>query len=196
MDRAEPTAGYARLPPMQTLRRLAGPLALVLLVTACAGTTGSSGSAAPSSPPATVAPSPSADAPATVDPNEPVGTDVPPGGGDAGNGPLIVPKPGQLEPRPVKMDGLKADVTGRNLKVTATWTSGVEPCYVLDRIVVEKGPGSFTLTLFEGRGPGDPICIEIAQIKRTQVDLGEVAPGTYTIADGQGGAAPIEVTVS
>ena len=53
-----------------------------------------------------------------------------------------------------------------------------------------------TLTLFEGRGPGDPICIEIAETKQTQVDLGEVAPGTYTITDGEGGAAPIEVTVS
>jgi hypothetical protein len=181
---------------MQTLRRLAGPLALVLLVTACTGTAASSGSAGPSSPPATASPSPSADPPATVDPNEPVGTDVPPGGGAGGNGPLIVPKPGQLEPRPVKLDELKADVTGRHLLVTATWTSGVEPCYVLDRIVVEKGADSFTITLFEGRGPGDPICIEIAQTKRTQIDLGDVAPGTYTIADGQGGAAPIEVTVS
>jgi len=175
---------------MQTLRRLAGPLALVLLVTACTGAAGSSASTAPSSPPATVAPSPS------VDPNAPVGTDVPPGGGDGGNAPLVAPKPGQLEPRPVKMDELKADVTGRKVLVTATWTSGVEPCYVLDRIVVEKGADSFTITLFEGRGPGDPICIEIAQTKQTQVDLGDVAPGTYTIADGQGGAAPIEVTVS
>ena len=196
MDTAEPRAPCARLPPMQTLRRLAGPLALVLLVAACTGAAGSSGSPAPSSPPATAAPSPSADPPATVDPNEPVGTDVPPGGGGGGNGPLIVPKPGQLEPRPVRMDELKAAVTGRNLVVTATWTSGVEPCYVLDRIVVEKGADSFTITLLEGRGLGDPICIEIAQTKQTQVDLGEVAPGTYTITDGQGGAPPIEVTVS
>ena len=181
---------------MQTLRRLAGPLAIVLLVTACTGATAPSGSTAPSSPPATVAPSPSGDAPATVDPNEPVGTDVPPGGGDGGDGPLTIPKPGQLEPRPVKMDELKADVTGRHVLVTATWTSGVEPCYVLDRIVVETGEGSFTITLFEGRGPGGPVCIEIAQIKHAQVDLGDLAPGTYTIADGAGGAAPIVVTVS
>ena len=81
------------------------------------------------------------------------------------------------------------------MQVVATWTSGVEPCYVLDRIVVEKGADSFTITLFEGHGPGEPICIEIAKTKQASVDLGMLEPGTYTIADGAGGAAPIEVTV-
>ena len=195
MDSAEPTARCARLPRMQTLRRLAGPLVLVLLVTACTGTAAPSGSAAPSAVPASIAPSPSADPPASVDPNEPVGTDVPPSGGDIGNGPLTVPKPGQLDPRPVKLEELTADVLGRHVQVVATWTSGVEPCYVLDRIVVEKGADAFTITLFEGRGPGEPICIEIAKTKQASVDLGMLEPGTYTIADGAGGAAPIVVTV-
>lgn len=195
MDSAEPTTRCARLPRMQTLRRLAGPLVLVLLVTACTGTAAPSGSAAPSAAPASISPSPSADPPASVDPNEPVGTDVPPSGGVVGNGPLTVPKPGQVDPRPVKLEELTADVLGRRVQVVATWTSGVEPCYVLDRIVIEKGANSFTITLFEGRGPGEPICIEIAKTKQASVDLGMLEPGTYTIADGAGGAAPIVVTV-
>jgi hypothetical protein len=183
MDRAEPFAGRARLPTMQTLRRLAGSLAIVVLVAACAATAAPTGSPAPSNL-------------STVDPNEPVGTDALPGGDDPGNGPLTVPKPGQLEPRPVRMDQLTVEVTARHVLVTTTWTSGVEPCSVLDHIVVVKGDLSFTITLFEGHGPGNDVCIEIAKIKQAQVDLGELAPGTYTIADGAGGAAPIEVTVT
>ena len=39
------------------------------------------------------------------------------------------------------------------------------------------------------------MCIEIAESKRAIVDLGDLAPGTYTISDTTGGAAPITVTV-
>ncbi len=180
---------------MHTLRRLAGPLTLVLLVSACTSAAAPSGSAATPTPPTSASPAPSVAAPASDDPNGSVGTDVPPGGGDPGNGPLTVAKPGQLDVHPVKMDGLATTVTGGHVIVTATWTSGVEPCYVLDHVVVEPGTGSFTITLFEGRGPGDNICIEIAQVKQTQVDLGVLARGTYQISDGAGGAVPIQVSV-
>ena len=174
MDSAEPTARCARLPRMQTLRRLAGPLALVLLVTACTGTAAPSGSAAPSAAPASISPSPSADPPASVDPNEPVGTDVPPSGGVVGNGPLTVPKPGQLDPRPVKLEELTADVLGRHVQVVATWTSGVEPCYVLDRIVIEKG-GRFVARSPSSRAadPATPSASRSPRPSKPQVDLGE-----------------------
>jgi hypothetical protein len=36
----------------------------------------------------------------------------------------------------------------------------------------------------------------IAEFKRAIVDLGTLAPGTYTISDTTGGATPITVTVS
>jgi len=72
----------------------------------------------------------------------------------------------------------------------------VEPCYVLDHSVVDRDGQNLVITLIEGRGPGDNVCIEIAETKRTQIDLGELAPGTYTISDSGGRAAPIEVTVS
>ena len=80
--------------------------------------------------------------------------------------------------------------------LTVTWTSGVEPCYVLDSIVVQRGDHTFAITLREGHGPGDAVCIEIAETKRAMVDLGEVEPGTWTITDTEGGAAPIAITIA
>ena len=55
---------------------------------------------------------------------------------------------------------------------------------------------TFDITLREGHGPGDVVCIEIAESKRAIVELGELAPGTYTISDTTGGAAPITITVA
>lgn len=160
---------------MNTIRRLAGPLLVVVLAAACTGGADPSPSAAPSATP------PAATPPAAT-----------PGNGDG----FVIPKPGQLDPRPVPMDGLSATVDGRRVIVTATWTSGVEPCYVLDTIIVDKDGSTYTITLREGHGPDDVACIEIAQQKATQVDLGELDPGTYAIVDGAGGAAAIEVVVS
>ncbi len=186
---------------MQTLRRLAGPFALVLLVAACAGTAAPSTTAPSGSPTGPSAapsgsPAPSLTPPASGDPDGSVATDVPPGGGDPGQPPLTMPKPGQLDLHPVSIDTLSAVVDGRRVVITATWTSGVEPCYVLDHSVVGREGQTLVITLIEGHGPGDNICIEIAETKRTQIDLGELAPGTYTITDGTGRAVPIEVTVS
>ncbi len=120
------------------------------------------------------------------------GGDVGPGGGDE----LVVPKPGQLDVHPISSDALTAEVGGHRVIVTITYTSGVEPCSVLDTIVVECGKGSFAITLREGHGPGDQVCIMIAKIMKTQADLGDLAPGTYTISDATGGAAAIQVVVN
>ena len=76
-----------------------------------------------------------------------------------------------------------ARVDGRHVVLTITYTSGVEPCSVLDTIVVERGDHSFAITLREGHGPGNQVCIMIARVMHTQVDLGELDPGTYTITD-------------
>ena len=202
MDSAELAAGCARLPPMHTFRRLAGPLVLALLVAACAGTAAPSSSPAPSGAPTSPStapsgtPTPSLTPPASDDPDGSVATDVPPASGGAGKPPLTIPKPGQSDLHPVAIDALSAVVDGRRVVITATWTSGVEPCYVLDHTVVERDGQTLIVTVIEGHGPGDTICIEIAEIKQTQIDIGELAPGTYTITDSAGRAVPIEVTVS
>jgi hypothetical protein len=110
---------------------------------------------------------------------------------------VVVPKPGQLDVHPIPAETLAATAAGRRVTLTIDYTSGVEPCYVLDSIVVAVGDGgTFAITLREGRGPGDGVCIEIAESKRAIVELGELAPGTYTISDTTGGAAPITITVA
>ena len=106
-----------------------------------------------------------------------------------------MPRPGQLDVHPIPADTLAATVDGRRVVVTVTFTTGVEPCYVLDTVIVQRGDRSFAITLRQGRGIGIDVCIEIAVAKRTLIDLGDLEPGTYTITDATGGAAPITVVV-
>lgn len=124
------------------------------------------------------------------------GTGTPGGDPGVGGGDLTIPQPGQLDVHPIAADSLEAEVNGRAVTVRITFISGVEPCSVLDTIVVDRGQMAFAITLLEGHAPGNNICIEIAKVKHALVDLGELEPGTYTISDASGGAAPIQVVVS
>ena len=169
-----------------TPRRLgAGIILLTMLLAAC------SAAAAPSAsgPPVDTSP----DTPVSAPPSDGSGGGVDPGG--MGGGDLVVPKPGQLDVHDVSIDELQARVQGNSIFVTASWTSGVEPCNVLDQIVVAEGTGSYAITLREGHGPENVVCIEIAMTKRTEFEIPNVKPGTYQISDATGRATPIEVTV-
>jgi hypothetical protein len=133
--------------------------------------------------------------------DDPVGTvpGNPNGGGnviDPGKPAFVLPKPGQLDPHPVSIEDLSARVEGHRVVVTATWWSGVEPCYVLDSAAVKIDGKSITVSVREGTGARDQPCIEIAVHKVTVIDLGELDPGTYTIAADKGEADPVEVTVN
>jgi hypothetical protein len=169
-------------------RSAAGLLSVALLLAACSS--GAGASVAPSTGPSAEPP----DAPVSAPPSTGGGTDpvIP---GDPAKA-FVVPKPGQLDVHPVPIDSLAARVDGSTVVVTATWTSGVEPCNVLDRIVVDPRDGTFTITLLEGHGPQEIACIAIAQMKKTEFEIPTTKPGTYTIADAAGLAAPIQVTVS
>ena len=168
-------------------------LALTVVLAACTSG-GSAGSTEPSagppsgSPPvATIAPPAGSDDPGADGPGNP---------GPVGGGEFVVPKPGQLDVHPIAADSFAAQVDGRHVILTISYTSGVEPCSVLDTIVVQRGDTSFAITLRQGHGPGDQVCIMIAKVMKTQVDLGELDPGTYTITDTMHGADPIQVAVS
>lgn len=164
-----------------------GLLALSTLLAACSAAAAPSASAPPvSAPPET---------PVSAPPVDPSGSGSLPGGDLGGDGDLVVPKPGQLDVRDVPADELAARVDGTSIIVTATWTSGVEPCNVLDHVFVEAGAGSYAITLREGHGPEEVMCIAIAKLHKTEITIPNVAPGTYQISDATGGAAPIEVTV-
>jgi hypothetical protein len=163
-------------------------LALAVALAACSSAGGTATSVPSGTPPtAGAAPSDGASGPIASP-----GGDLDP----AGSGPVVVPRPGQLDVHPIAAGSFTARVDGRHVVLTITYTSGVEPCSVLDTIVVQRGTGSFAITLREGHGPGNPVCIMIAKVMTTRVDLGELDPGTYLITDATGGADPIQVIVS
>jgi hypothetical protein len=169
--------------PRLGLRPIIG--CIVMLAVAACSSGGGPATAGPSGPDA----SPPPDGVVSSPPDS--GGVVPPGGAKP-----IVPRPGQLDVHPVAADSLAARVDGSTLIVTATWTSGVEPCNVLDSILVQKRDGTMTITLREGHGPEDVACIAIAELHSTVFEVPDVAPGTWTIVDAGGRAAPVQVTVS
>ena len=187
---------------MSTIRIAVGGLLVIALLSACGG-------AAASGPPgaASKAPDPTA---VPGDPGSGGGTSG--GGSGVGSGgntgggvvvpppnpvpgddgaAIVQPQPGQLDPKPVFVSGLIVKADGRHVTVRVSWSSGVEPCYVFDSVKVATDAHTITLTVLEGHGPGDNVCIEIAQLKATVVDLGELEAGTWVI-QAQPGDAPAQ----
>jgi hypothetical protein len=107
-----------------------------------------------------------------------------------------MPRAGQKNTHPVGATTLQASVDGRHVLVKLTWYSGIEPCNVLDSVRVERSGADIAITLIEGASQLDVACIEIAQLKATIVDLGDLEPGTYTIRTTTGDASPIHVTIN
>lgn len=195
---------------MTTIRRSPRSVPSLILA-AAAALAACSGGTAPSSPPAgspSVAPPASAVDLPTTDPggagssgtgaggvvtSPPLVDPVDPGAGQAK---LLIPKPGQRDLRPAAPIKLEASVDGRHVLVKVTWYSGVEPCNVLDSVRVERSGGDIAITPMEGTGAGDAICIEIAELHATIVDLGDLEPGAYRIVAPTGEAAPVEITIS
>ncbi len=130
-----------------------------------------------------------------------VGTDPPVITGPGGAAPIgppratiVTPRPGRLDVRPVGAATIEASVAGRRVAVRLTWWSGVAPCSVLDSIDVVRTGSAIVLTIREGADQRGVACIDLAMLKGAIVDLGELAPGTYTISAG-GDAPPIQVVV-
>jgi hypothetical protein len=146
---------------------------------------------------------------ASTDPDGGTGTGS---GGNAGGGggaivdptpgaPIIgqprigIPWAGQKNTHPVGATTLQASIDGRHVLVRITWYSGVEPCNVLDSVRVERSGTDVAITLIEGASQLGVACIEIAELKATIVDLGDLEPGRYTIRTTTGEAPPIQVTI-
>jgi hypothetical protein len=186
-----------------TAARSRNPILVALLAaSSLAAIACSGGAAAPSSPPSP-SPSPSASVDpggggSSGDPGTGIGgVPVDPAPVDPGQARLVVPVAGQLDPHPVAVTLLEPSVDGRRVIVKASWYSGVEPCNVLDSVKVDQGGNEFVLTVIEGTGDPNAMCIEIAEYRATIVDLGELAPGEYTIRASEGSEAPpVTVTVS
>ena len=179
---------------------IAAGLFLSLVLAACSG-----GAAPTPSPTRQPTEPPPTQVPGGASPGAPSapgnGTVTKPGGGgsDPGNpgGDFTVPAPGTtVNPRDVAIQLLEVRVDGRAVSVIAHWTSGVEPCYVLDTVSAKKDGNEFTVSLTEGSGDADAMCIEIAQEKRTLIDLGELEPGDYVVAANGETAPAVPFTVS
>lgn len=131
-------------------------LAASLVLAAC-------GSPAESGGPGAGASSPGPDTPtsSTPDPGEPVPSPSPS---------RVEPRPGQTDVREIGWDTYTR-LGPRRLEVT--FSSGIEPCYVLDHVDVSETESKITITLFEGRTPTeeDIACIEIAVLKSVVVEL-------------------------
>ena len=169
-------------------RLVAALLTLVVALAACS--VRPAASTAPSVAPSSSAPP---DTPVTAPPRDPSADPSiePPVGAKP-----IVPKPGvAINVHPVNAESLSALVDGSTISVTATWWSGVEPCTILDSIVVDKGDGTYTVTLREGNSPQEIACIAIAEQHTTQFAIPDVPAGTWKIIDSGGVAPPVEVTV-
>jgi hypothetical protein len=115
----------------------------------------------------------------TLDPDTPVSsTPSDPGGGDQGSGPRVVePQPGQADLHTIPWQRVDVGPDDRTLHIR--FTSGVEPCYVLDHIDVDYRKTKVFVTLYEGHEPSDEdvACIEIAEFKITKVQLTEPLGG-------------------
>ncbi len=166
----------------------AGLLTVALALGACS--VGPAASTAASAAPSTSAPP---DAPLTAPPSDPSRDPSiePPLGATP-----IVPKPGEaINVHPISAETLSARVDGSKITVKATWWSGVEPCTILDSIVVDKGDGTYTVTLREGNSPQEIACMAIAEQHVTEFQIPDVPAGTWKILDSGGVAPPVEVTV-
>jgi hypothetical protein len=179
---AEPTSlGHRQALMTHVLRPAFLFIAASLLLTACA----SAGSS----------PVPSAAGP----PSEPPAVSEPPalGAPEPGGVELVEPQPGQQDVHPVTIEQLDASASGTTVSVDASWTSGVDPCYVLDRVEVAiNDDQTVDVSLFEGTSDPDAICVMMAVSKHTIFSFEVPETGTWTIRDSQGGAQPVEVVVS
>ena len=119
-------------------------------------------------------------------------------GGDPilGNAHLVTPTAGLIDQHPVSVQLVRAAADSNGVTAELRWWSGVAPCNVLDSVKVDKDEAARTirLTVIEGSAPGDMACIDIAELKATVVDLGQLAAGTWTIsAEGDAPAVTLEV---
>ncbi len=61
---------------------------------------------------------------------------------------------------------------------------------------MDRGEGTYTITLREGSSPQEIACVALAEQHVTEFEIPNVAAGTWKIVDSGGVAAPVEGTVS
>jgi hypothetical protein len=103
---------------------------------------------------------------------------------------------GLIDQRKVNVQLVRAAIEDGKAIADLRWWSGVEACNQLDEVQIERDDTAKTIRLvvIEGSVQGDMMCIEIAELHATAVDLGELASGTWTIsAEGDAPAIKLDV---
>jgi hypothetical protein len=113
-----------------------------------------------------------------------------------GKADLVEPVPGRLDPHDAGIAKLAAHVEGHHVWIRATFWGGVKPCFALDSTTATKSGATITVGLRAGADANDMMCIEIAKLYATVIDLGDLDPGMYTVKPATGDAPPISVVVS
>ena len=136
--------------------------------------------------PVVVDPVPCSEEPEGTDPDTPVSScpgDEPRTTDPGDSAEPVEPRPGMVNVSPIPFDHV--DVGDDDRTLTVFFWSGVEPCYVLDRVDVDESPGSIRITLFQGSDPDvtNVACIDIALLKKVTLQLDEPV-GTRRIVDG------------
>ncbi len=136
---------------------------------------------------------PAADSASPGSPDEPTSTTAPttppspaPSTSPSDNVQVVTPKPGTIKPRAIAWQEAKAGPDGRSVRIF--FTSGVEPCHVLDHVKVNYLAERIIVTIYEGTGRDslNQACIEIAVFKAVDVRLDQPV-GKRTFGDGAPG---------
>lgn len=96
----------------------------------------------------------------------------------------VVPTPSQADVHPIRWD--RVDVGPDDRTIEVYFTTGIEPCYVLDHVDVAYGADTVMITLYQGHAPDNGTsvaCIEIAMGVVTTVVLDQPLAGRQ-IVDG------------
>ena len=114
-----------------------------------------------------------------------------------GNANYVIPTAGLVNQHPISVQLVRAAINDDGLVAAdLRWWSGIAPCNQLDSVQITRDDAARTISLkvIEGSGPGNDVCIEIAELRATVVDLGKLASGSWTIsAEGDAPAITLDV---
>ncbi len=98
----------------------------------------------------------------------------------------MLPHPGVGAATPVAPIGLRAGSGAAGPFAVVRWWGGVPSCYALRPAVVVHRGSMIRLRLAEGTtAPPGTACPDMAMLKAARIDLGQLAPGRYTVVAGE-----------
>jgi hypothetical protein len=97
----------------------------------------------------------------------------------------VTPRPGVGAATAVHPIGLHAGRGADGAFAVVRWWGGVTSCYALRPAVVVRRGSMIRLRLAEGTiAPAGTACDDMAMLKAARIDLGQLAPGRYTVVAG------------